>query len=61
MNTIDDIVYRTFHYRVLDNIIDLDKINEKQKKDYPEVTLHFNSKKEGKVNIEIKPNKTLIQ
>ncbi len=61
MNTIDDVVYRTFHYRVLDNIIDLDKITEKQKEDYPEVTLHFNSEKEGKVNIEIKPNETLIQ
>ena len=61
MNTIDDVVYRTFHYRVLNNMIDLDKITEKQKEDYPEVTLHFNSKKEGKVNIEIKPNETLIQ
>ena len=61
MNTIDDVVYITFHYRVLNNIIDLDKITEKQKEDYPEVTLHFNSEKEGKVNIEIKPNETLIQ
>jgi hypothetical protein len=61
MNTLEDIVYSTFHYRIFENFIDLDNITEKQKNDYPEVTLHFNSKKEGKVNIEIKPNETLIQ
>ena len=54
-----DMIYPDFHSKVLNEMINLD--NETQKNEFHEVTLHFNSNYEGKVNIEIKPNETLIQ
>ena len=54
-----DIIFPDFHRKVLNEMINLD--NETQKNDFHEVTLHFNSKYKAKVNIEIKPNETLIQ
>ena len=56
-----DMIYKIFHKKVLSEMIDLDNLNESQKNDFHEVTVNFNSKFEGNVNIEIKPNETLIQ
>ena len=58
MNGIKDVVYKTFHKRVLNNFIDLD---EMQKKNFPEVILRFNDKNEGTVFINVKPKKSLIK
>ena len=54
-----DMVDPEFQLKVLNEMINLD--SETQKNDFHEVTLSFNSKYEAKVNIEIKPNETLIQ
>ena len=56
-----DMVYHIFHKKVLSEMIDLDNLNESQKNDFHEVTVNFNSKYEATINIDIKPNETLIQ